>query len=312
MTRLSFSVGLLCLVTIFGCQDSDTEVADSQDTTQNKSTNENAKSKPPVVKLIDAGQEPRQELRYTCKAGEEETMTMRIDTSMNMTGAQTMQMKVPTQVMTMAIKVEKVDSEGNMTVTSKLTKADVLGTPGVQRQVVDAVRTETKKLVGLATRGEITDRGQVLKMDATLPDSASPQVKQMIGSLNQSLSQISTVLPKEAVGVGGKWSVSMSVEAGPMKLQQTATYVVKELTAEGMKLDVAIQQTAPAQKITPPGQSIAVQMESYSGNGKGTMEVRFADTVPTSELRIQNTNVVLAGSQRLTTKGDIRMKVSTE
>ncbi len=300
MSRLLFALSLSCAALITGCNKSETSVDDG-------------KPKAGVtVELLEAGQEPRQELRYRFQVGQNEKMVITSHNSMKMRGSQSLTMKVPTQVMTMDMKVEKITDAGNLEMTSELVKVEILETPGVPQAVTKNVRNETSKLVGMKGKVEQTDRGEVLTSDLTLPQTATPQLKQFMESLKSSMAQMSSPLPKEPVGLGAKWKVSMSLEMGTMKISQIATYTITELSDTEVKLDVTVKQSAPAQDFIPPGQTQSVHLESYTGSGEGKMVLVLKEIVPTSELKMETTNVISQGRTQVTTTANMTMTIEKQ
>ena len=76
----------------------------------------------------------------------------------------------------------------------------------------------------------------MLSSKIDVPGGVTGQMRQLVEGFQNSAEQMATPLPEEPVGVGGKWSVTQSLELNGMKLQQTATYTVIELSEERAKL----------------------------------------------------------------------------
>jgi hypothetical protein len=127
-------------------------------------------------------------------------------------------------------------------------------------------------------------------------------------SLSQSTSsffdQMSSPLPEEAVGVGARWEVR---QAAATSVTGMAVFqkVVYELTAVDGPL-VALRVTT--ELMTPPRQTVSglssgmdAQVESYTGNGTGTVSMRLDSLAPTADLTVKVVTSVGAGTQSINT-----------
>ena len=134
----------------------------------------------------------------------------------------------------------------------------------------------------------MNDRGRTLSANMKVPEGAPADVKQMIDSMQRGVQNFSAPLPDEPVGLGAKWEVRMVIEAGGLRLNQTATYTLKELSSDGYSADVSLKQSSGKQEMKlpnlPPGTTVEVQ--SMTGEGAGTLRAQLNHLVPTSKLEL--------------------------
>jgi len=265
-----------------------------------------------VVKLLDAGAQPRKALRYKFQAGQSETMVMVMNTSMamEMGDQKRPETKIPTTQMTMTLESKEVSPQGHLRYEFKMDKADVLDDPGANPMMVNAMKQSMNSLVGMSGWATVTPRGFTTDAEIKMPDGIDPVTEQAMDSTKQSMTQMSAPLPAEPVGKGARWQVSMPLETNGMKIVQTATYELLEVQGDKVKFDVEITQSAESQEMnmpgTPPGTKIS--LESLTTSGKGTVELQMTDLVPTSNVNMTTTNVVSANNQKIKTTMKIGMK----
>jgi hypothetical protein len=110
---------------------------------------------------------------------------------------------------------------------------------------------------------------------------------------------MSTPLPKEAIGPGARWQLTMVMDRGGIKLTQTMTYKVVAIRGEQIELTVAITQTARPQLVNAPTGSY--ELASYKGTGSGTIVIDLRHPVPQSKVTmkvVQLSNIDLGGSKQ--------------
>ena len=126
-----------------------------------------------------------------------------------------------------------------------------------------------------ATWMDVDDTGRYSAVAFRAPEDASDEQRVADEKAMKLLMAVPVILPTDAVGVGGSWSVDSRV-AGDSTLLQTTTYTVTALDDEGMDVDVAVVQR-PA--VTSVGDELDV-LDS-SSKSSGSMRIDFAQPVPT-------------------------------
>jgi hypothetical protein len=133
-----------------------------------------------------------------------------------------------------------------------------------------------------------------------------PQMKQFMEGTKQSLHQIASPLPEEAVGVGAKWETIMKLKQNGMVLNQTATNELVELKGETGKINLKIKQNAERQKITQG--AVTVDLISLKSTGTGEMNFDLARLVPSlASVTLNSDSQMEAGGQKMAMKLDMTM-----
>jgi hypothetical protein len=226
------------------------------------------------VELINAGTEPKQQLRFTPGANTKQTlqMTMDMDMAMSVGGQTQPAFDSPPIKMTMESEVKKVDANGDIHTDFSYSDADVVAAKNTQPQLVNAMRAQVKKLVGLRGSMIVDNQGNTKQANFNAPETLDPNTKKMVEQMVTSLKQLSSPVPSEAVGVGAKWKIPNSVTANGMTMNQSSTYELVDIKDNVASLQVSMEQQAGTQKINPqglpPGASIDLKSMNSQGNGK--------------------------------------------
>ncbi len=274
----------------------------------------------PMLTLLEAGAEPRQQLRFAPKAGTQEpsTMTMGMDMEMNLQG-QTIPVKMPPFIMKMNVDVTAVDAAtGNFDYRMALSDASVgEAGPGVDPMVVSTMKDMLGKMNGLGGTATVSPRGDVVKADFQVPDNAPNEVRQVIDSFQQSMQQISVPFPEEAVGVGAKWQVTSVVEQNGMKIGMVSTFELKSFEDGGVVVSHAIRQSADEQFVEAPGMppGSRAKLKRLSGEGAGEGRFKLDRATPqsfSSKLSLSLEMEVEAGGlkQNIGMKTDLDLKMA--
>jgi hypothetical protein len=262
----------------------------------------------PVIKLIDAGKDPKKALRLTAKVGLKRSMVMTMKMAMAMTlGANAMPMqKLPETRMTMDMKVTNVAPNGDIRYEFKIKKPEVIADKDANPMVVDAMKNALKGMEGMSGYAVVTSRGFTREADINVPANMDPQMKQFMEGTKQSLHQIASPLPEEPVGVGAKWETIMKLTQNGMVLNQTATNELVDLKGETGKITLKIKQSAAPQKITQNG--VTVDLKSLVSTGSGEMQFDLARLVPSlASVTLNSDSQMEAMGQKMAMKLDMTM-----
>lgn len=275
----------------------------------------------PRVELLNAGAEPKQELRYkpTANAKQSVTITTDMDLVSTVSGQSMPKVKVPRSVMKMDVLVNQVDTNGDIHYQYAYTDADVLADQAVQPEVVNTMRSAIKKMVGFKGTAVIDNRGQVKSSNFDIPDKLDAVSRKLLEQVSGSLSQLSSPVPTEAVGKGAKWRVSTPLNLGGMNLSQSATYELADLKDNVATLNVTMEQQAKSQDLPAPGlpEGATLTIKSFNSQGQGQMIMRLDAAVPTqAKMSIRSNgeiNIKGASRGRDTTVGtQVSMQLSLE
>jgi hypothetical protein len=276
----------------------------------------------PVLKLIEAGAEPRTALRIAPTAGTSEvaTMTMKMTMEMDLQG-QKIPVAMPPFVMKMGIDITEVAASGDFTYKMALKEATVGEDPSgaVNPAVLEQMRGLIGKMQGLGGEATVNARGAVVKSDFVIPPDAPQELKQVMDSLQQSMGQISVPFPEEAVGVGAKWEVTTEVAQGGMKIGMVSKFELKSIEGNVVTIAHEIVQTAGAQVIEGPGMPAGAKatLLNLNGGGRGEGVFKLDGVLPTAFATAMNIalsmEVDAAGQkQALSMKTDLDLKLTRD
>lgn len=263
---------------------------------------------PATVTVLSTGTGEKRAVRYKLVQGAKERieLTMKATISMDIPDAGPQTMDAPAVKMAMDIGVTDVAANGDIALTMAIVSASMDG-PGAQEGVLDMLKNLTASLV-------MTDRGLVKSMNIDDSKLANPMMKQVLSSMG--FERLSAPLPAEPVGVGAKWEVVQSMDANGMRLDQKTIFEVVAMDAGSTTFALSMTQTAPAQKIAPPGmpEGVGVNLISMSGEGSGRMALPDGSVALIGDLAITSKVVmemIAEGiNQRMSTATDMKMTVA--
>lgn len=259
----------------------------------------------PIVRLIDAGAEPRSDLSYALSKGGTQKLKMDMDMIMSMKmGPKAMPpTAIPTMSMQLDMAVTDKNPSGDWKIDSKLTQISV-NSKGVhqQEQMAAAMRPQLEAMKGLGMGYWINAKGHVHDVKVDVPKSFPAAAQQMLQGMNQSFESMVAPLPSEPVGVGARWQVISRMGNAGADLLQSATYTLKARDGGKVTLDVALVQLAASDTVKAPGMppGVSAQMKSFSSGGSGTSLLDTKNVAPDT------------GSMALKTSMDIVVRGSNE
>ncbi len=248
------------------------------------------------VELLTTGTEPRQELRFKPQVNAKQTvtLTMNMDVATSVEGGSGPKFQIPASTMKMDTVVTQVDPNGDIHFQFTYTDADVVADPSVPPEMLNAMQSAIKKVVGVSGTSIIDNRGQTKSGSFVLPEGSDPITKQLFNQVSNSLDQFSSSVPQEAVGVGAKWRVSDSLNVGGINLNQSVIYELVSLKDNVATLNVSIEQQANAQDVNIPGvapKGASFSLKSLTSKGQGQMIIPLDAIMPTrSTMSISSQN----------------------
>ena len=229
-----------------------------------------AKRSDPVL-VIDSGQEPRETLRYDVARGTTTTSKMEYA----LTSLATTQ-DSSTLTMTPGVRLHIVSGpalEGKRGATRfdvRIVKAEAIVPEGTDPEIEMDLNKSVAVLDNVGGWVEVDDRGIVQRSElnsaAKNPDVPA-RLLMMIINARTSLARV--VLPAEPVGVGARWEASKELVVYGFKITQSDTYTMTQRVGDEVKLNVQIQQTAPAQTVTFEDEGVDLTLEELTMNATG-------------------------------------------
>jgi hypothetical protein len=295
-------------------EDSAAQTPAAQQPAQTPAKKESKITAPEVtIKVLDRGAEPRKALRYRFAPGKKSTVVMEMKMAMTieMAGVKQPEMEMPVVRTTMMVDNKQLTPDGTLRYEFKLTAAEVLPNSKAMPQVVSAMDGEMKKLIGLSGYAVVNNRGVVKDASVSIPPVAGQHVEQLVNDIRQ----LAAPLPEEALGKGAKWEVRMPVNMWSLNSSQVLTYTLVEIKGDAGKFAVALELTAPAQKIESPNMTAGTEMylEFLKSIGSGIVEFDLTRLVPISNMTINTSmsmNVSAAGTkQNIKSTMNMEMKI---
>jgi hypothetical protein len=264
-------------------------------------------------RLLNAGAEPRQVLRFRPEAGakQKSLMTLKIGMDMGMG----MPINMPAITLTFDSTVKEVSPEGDITFELTLGEVGVAEDADAMPQIAEAMKAVMGGMKGLRSGGTISDRGVTKDVEVSLPAETDAQAQQMMGNMKEALANLTILLPEEAVGPGAKWEVKQPVKSQDMTISQSATYELLSLDGTRLHVKTTIAQSAANQKIenaAMPGMKMDVTRMTGSVSGEATLDL--GQLMPSQASMSSHTEMNMAidaggRKQPMLMKTDINMRL---
>jgi hypothetical protein len=239
---------------------------------------------PLVVELLDAGSTPHRKLRFAPRPGTKQVtlMTMNMSQSMTIGGQAGPTQNIPVNKITMETTIDKLHDNGDISFKFAYTDVEVVDDPANPSPMTAIMKPLMQQLVGTSGDVMISNRGITKQAEIVVPEGVQPQMKQIIEGMKSALNQISSPVPEEALGLGGKWRVVQEISANGLQLKQTSIHEIVELRDDGFVVTVKLTQDAQPQEIKnaqlPPGAK--VNLKTLASNGGGKSNLKFDSMLP--------------------------------
>jgi hypothetical protein len=268
------------------------------------------------VKVLEAGADPRQELRLHPKPGDKQTVAMTIklslDTAIGEVPGQSM--KLPEIKMTSDFTVKSVSDGGDIACEMVISEASVADDGGGMSQLLEPLSAALSAMKGMTGTGTISSRGAGKGIELKVPANADAQTRQVMDQMKDAFSTMVVPMPKEAVGSGAKWTVNMPTKSQGISIEQTATYELASIEGDRLTVKLTLAQKAANQKIqnaAMPG--LKLNLTKLTGQGTGTATFDLTQLLPlekTVDLHTEQTlSMDVAGqSQAMTIKTDMALR----
>jgi hypothetical protein len=274
----------------------------------------------PSVRLLDAGKDPKEPLRFHIEKGAKETlvMTMRMAMEMKLGDVSPPAVKVPPMKMSLDHEVTGVSPEGDSRIEFTVSKVEVLDEPSAPAEVVSNLKQSLVDMIGLKGHSVISPRGISKEASITVPADASQELRQSMESMKSALKQMTAPFPEEPIGEGGKWEVATTITTGGMTVQQTAQYELLRREGDKVSAKVSISQKADPQDMNPPGlpPDVKVRLLDLASSGAGEMTFDLHTLIPKSMMQLKTnltTDTHAGGSnQRTHVKLDLGVEMDRE
>ena len=272
------------------------------------------------VRVLTAGAEPRQALRFRAADGDLQAVDITVSMSMGMTapGAPGDMMKMPGMKMAVAVLPTTVSADGDINYEVLVEDVGVADEPGSMPEVVEAMKASLRGMTGLVIVCTMSDRGANKKAEARIPPGADAETRESIQQLQELFSNMEFLLPEEAVGPGARWEVKQKIRTQGMTIDQTATHELVSIEGDVVTAKSVIGQHAANQKISNPvTPQIQAHLTRLTGKGSGTLKIDLTRILPSQGAAEDHTemNIVMdAGGQRqaMIMKTDVNIRLESK
>jgi serine/threonine protein kinase len=219
------------------------------------------------VILLSPGAEPRRVLRYRPAPGTKEISVTRIITeeAKRFGGQEPIEVKHP-----------RISIRTRLAVTDVADNGDVsFAWESVETKLDDYVM---KSLVGRSGSVRQSARGihEDLRHDTPLPED--PGLRGLLALITEFVTQASTPLPKEPVGIGARWEITSAKDhLEGIRLVQTVTFELESLGENEARLRMYLAVTAGRQALEHPELPAGArgQVKRVHGDGEGALVIDF-------------------------------------
>lgn len=236
------------------------------------------------VKLLDAGAEPRQVLRWHPKPGDRQQLdvTLKLGIVMKAGEMEVPAMDLPGIKFPMELTVKEVTPDGDIVYEMVMGKAGIVEGAGESPQA-EAIKTALGNVEGMTGTGRFTSRGISKGAEIKTAPNADPQLRQAMDQVKQTFAQISVPLPEEPVGAGAKWELKLPIKSQGMTINQAASYELVSMEGDKMTATTTIKQQAANQKIQNPAMAgMKMDLTKMEGNGTGKIVCDLARILPSA------------------------------
>jgi hypothetical protein len=216
------------------------------------------------VRLLDAGAEPRRELRFVISDG-----TEYLDIRQTQSLDQTFDGEVITAGNTVTIdsttELIGMNSDDVIAIDSTLLTMDLVDTTDLA--TAEATNAALQGGVGIVTKSIMDDRGLIGQSDFAGGDGAADE-------LLEATSQIANPLPEEPVGVGAVWETINEFELFGIVIEQVSVTTVAAIDGDVITLTTETSQIVePGTVGVVEGQQITFELWDTSGTATTTMDL---------------------------------------
>jgi hypothetical protein len=230
----------------------------------------------PEVTLLDAGSEPRIEMRIAVPDGTSEVMVMEQEQSIGQELAgETLQDLTISSIIRQQIDVTVADGGFELAATVLSAEAG----PNADPATAELLTGQLQSMVGVVTRTRIDEFGNLVSSQVENVDALDPASQQLM----ESGAQLSVPLPTEPVGVGAVWTVVQPLEISGALTTQTSRYTVESIDGSVVTLAVATDQVVEPGAIIRE-QGLEIEVLSWTNTGTGTLVLDLTKATPTSNV----------------------------
>jgi hypothetical protein len=244
------------LLVLNGCKDSET-AKDAQ--------------KGDAALVLDAGQEPRETVRYKIAHGTTTTSIMEFGIASLTTTETSSALAVTPGVRLHVVSGPTLEGKrGSTRFDVRIIKAEALVPEGIDPKVAMDLNKSAAVLNNVGGWVEVDDRGIIQRTELNQAAGRSDVPMRLLAMLiNARTSLARVILPAEPIGAGARWEARKELVLYGFEVGQVDTYTLVGKVGDELKLNVQIQQTALPQTVTFEEEGIELAVESFKMNASG-------------------------------------------
>lgn len=253
---------------------------------------------PPRIVLVDSGEGEKSGLRYRLDAGSIHHMVM----VMTMSNPQVPAIQMPGVRFAVVMKVLEANEDRARLSMSMPKDPDLIATEGAPPELVANLSEGFRGMSAFRGQSTLTSLGVTEELELQF-DTEDPRLEQFLGSMKQSMRQLTIPFPAEPVGVGARWKTLQQI-VGLVTVYQLGSFELLQRAGSSVTLGMKLEQLTPKQAIalpgTPPEVTVDVSAEvAGSGQGDGEMTLNLYSPVPRSHASLESvtTMTVRAGDE---------------
>jgi hypothetical protein len=193
----------------------------------------------PSADLVNAGAEPRTQLRLTFAPGTSLTFSSSTTVDQTVDGASPGPITTTYDIVTDVLSVDDGIARIRVSYADVAVDTEATASP----EVAAGAEQTAAILEGANAVLAVNERAQVVDADFTAGEGAGSVAESVIDSLLSSLTSLSIVLPDEAIGVGGQWVLRSSLEVADVATTTEQTFTVVGIDDTGVDLGFMVTGT---------------------------------------------------------------------
>jgi hypothetical protein len=221
--------------------------------------------------VLDAGQEPRELLRYKIAHGTTTTATMDLGVASLATSGEGSVLAVTPGVRLHIVSGPTLEGKrGSTRFDVRIVKAEALLPEGIDPAVAQGLNKSVSVLNNVGGWVEVDDRGIIQRSELNeAAKRADVPVRLLVLLINARTSLTRVILPAEPIGAGARWEARKELTLYGFKVSQVDTYTLVEKVGDELKLNIQIQQTGLPQTVTFEQEGVELNVESFKMNASG-------------------------------------------
>jgi len=225
----------------------------------------------PTVEVLEAGEEPHEQLRLSPVAGTTQRSAMTVTFAIEQSGVTSGSVEPPPTKATVETTLQGVTPEGNLQINFSYPSFELL------RGGEATAQQRRRGLTGLSGQLTITPQGVLVDSTLNVPPDLDPSVGSLVTQLGDQLRTLSVPFPEAPVGVGARWRATTALTLNGIEANQVYEYTLKKRTGSRVVLGVRGTQSAGRQTVKlenlAPGAQLEVRSYETKFRGENTVEL---------------------------------------